>query len=405
MCGHVKSGGDDLALRCPFQTAAASTSPQNVSAPLTRLHCVARVAGFVTNESRFVSPNSQMQRSTAEPRSVDEVRFQETEGWPRPSACAWRTGPRLNYRMRKDSHYRVGLLKMVNHKRGLEFRPVLKAGSTVLRHLLTCLQPDEWTLVHQSVAMPANYTALIVVREPIRRYTSALMEIIRRVFSGMCPDGPCERIRDHYFTSGTLDTADDLARHTSWYRHALRFYNGDVTADERQQAVRDLLAAAVTDTSCLLDYYASEHFMTQMQLSAQGTPLKPVQAAEKAVYLKLDEVGHDADKIAASPLLSTMGADNESMERVQVCTNYAHGLAHNNQQDGAMGVVMGESVADEAQEAASGFARLPHEDELYATLLQEHALLLSVCHVYAQDSFCLSAQYDLPAPCKELLNW
>ena len=36
--------------------------------------------------------------------------------------------------------------------------------------------------------------------------------------------------------------------------------------------LRDLLSSAVTDASCLLEYYAAEHFMTQMQLASQGTP-------------------------------------------------------------------------------------------------------------------------------------
>ena len=86
-----------------------------------------------------------------------------------------------------------------------------------------------------------------------------------------------------------------------------------------------------------------------------------------------------------------------------MCSNQAHGLAHNTQDDGATGVLFGEADSD-ARKAAAGFANMPHEDELYDTLLKEHALLLSICHVYAQDSLCLAAQYEPPAPCRELLG-
>ena len=51
-----------------------------------------------------------------------------------------------------------------------------------------------------------------------------------------------------------------------------------------------------------------------------------------------------------------------------------------------------------------GFAKLPKEDEIYSTLINEHALLLSLCHVYAQDSLCLASQYTPPEPCRTLLG-
>merc|ERR1719272_2068276 len=42
--------------------------------------------------------------------------------------------------------------KLVNAKRGLEFRPVLKVGSTLMHHLLPCLQPGEWEDVPQNTS-------------------------------------------------------------------------------------------------------------------------------------------------------------------------------------------------------------------------------------------------------------
>ena len=46
----------------------------------------------------------------------------------------------------------------------------------------------------------------------------------------------------------------------------------------------------------------------------------------------------------------------------------------------------------------------PTEDELYHALLGEPALVLSLCHVYAQDALCLSEQYEPPLACRQLLG-
>ena len=54
--------------------------------------------------------------------------------------------------------------------------------------------------------------------------------------------GDCDGAKDGYFTSGARDTADNVARHTMWYRHALRLFTGETSADERPRAVRELLA-------------------------------------------------------------------------------------------------------------------------------------------------------------------
>ena len=83
------------------------------------------------------------------------------------------------------------LNKMVNRHRRLEDRPLFKVGSTYVSQLLPCLQPGEWTEVPINTTMPADYTALVFVREPIRRFVSGLSEVIRRTFLGQCPSGPC----------------------------------------------------------------------------------------------------------------------------------------------------------------------------------------------------------------------
>ena len=51
-----------------------------------------------------------------------------------------------------------------------------------------------------------------------------------------------------------------------------------------------------------------------------------------------------------------------------------------------------------------GFDALPEEDEMYNALMGEPALLLVLCQVYAQDSVCLSAQYEAPDVCQQVLG-
>ena len=386
-------------LRCPFVIPAAQTAPRAIATKLSKVHCIASYAGFLDNESTSgggdkpprMGVETKRAMTAAAPRSADEVLFQETAGWPRPPACGWRTGPRMDYRVRNGAKR---LYKLVNHKRELEFRPVLKAGSTMLRHLMSCLQPGEWNVTHQSVPMPANYTALVVVRDPVRRFTSSLTEVVRRVFAGVCPDGPCTGERDHYFTAGVLDSADDVARHASWYRHALRLYNGDGGGANRKQTVRELLAAAVTDASCLLDYYGAEHFMSQMQLASQGTALDGP-PTEAVAFYRLEDISHDAAQLAASPLLAGIGAQHTPRADIEHCVRDANALAHNTGSD--VGALSSGGVT-------SGFEALPGEAELYQALEKEDALLLSLCSVYAQDALCLSTQYKVPQVCRAVLE-
>jgi hypothetical protein len=128
--------------------------------------------------------------------------------------------------------YLHNLTKIVHHQNKLEFRPILKSGSTFLGALLPCLQPGAWEEVHQSIPMPRGYTAVVAVREPLRRFASGLTEVMRRVFAGMCPGGPCQQKPDYYFTHGAADSADDLARHASWYART----HGSHTARTRHLA-------------------------------------------------------------------------------------------------------------------------------------------------------------------------
>ena len=236
------------------------------------------------------------------------------------------------------------------------------------------------------------------MREPINRFAAALIEILRRIFKGVCPAGPCDGPRDFYFTSGMDDSADNLARYTSWYRHALRLHRGDVSGADRPQVLRELLTAVVTDTSCLLDYYGAEHFMTQMQLASQGTPLDAALPAEQVRLVRLGDVGRSADELALGDFLRAIGADAVTRAELERCHSYANAHAHNKAVDDTP------EVAALSSSDAQRFARLPTEAEVEAVVREEHALLISLCHTYAQDMVCMSEHYAPPAVCRGLLS-
>ena len=409
---------DDLpnsdALRCPFlQHDFMHEPPQGaISKSLTNLHCVATVAGYTTNETDFVTRGVRGEGGTdpypPKPENWNEMLFLESAGWPRPPTCAWRTSSRMNFRARRAaSNGGSRLVKHVNRLRSLEYRPILKSGSTFFGNLLGCIQPGEWSTVPESTRMPKGYTAIIVVREPFRRFTSALSEIMRRVFTGMCPGGPCKSRRDWYFTSGVHDSADEIARHSSWFRHALKLNGGEVDASERNRTVADLLTAAVTDTSCVLSYYGAEHFMSQMQLAAtQGTDLNTAKPVERARILRLEDVGTGVEAMMASPFLEAIGAQGVPRQQLERCIAEAHASEHHHappRNSTHASHESGGGGSADAVSVSSGSRALPDEEELYTMLMASPALLISLCHTYAQDTACLASQYEPPAVCQELL--
>ena len=113
--------------------------------------------------------------------------------------------------------------------------------------------------------------------------------------------------------------------------------------------------------------------------------------------------------------------EHVSMAQLEQCVAYAHGQAHNTPSDGAQGDAQltgqshsgqshsGGAVSTAAASAADssyvvGFSALPSEEELSHALSNEHALIMTLCHVYAQDSICLSELYEPPPMCRLLLG-
>ena len=313
------------------------------------------------------------------------IRFAETRGWPRPPVCSYKEVSRLNYQTRYTKRER--LTKLVNGGRALEYRPMLKSGSTYFRSLLTCLQPGEWAVVKEATPMPANHSSIVLVREHTRRFVSAVSEVMRRIFASQCPGGPCSSGADDYYTEGKHDSADALARKSSWYRHALRLYSGQVGEAERNQTIRELLAAAVTDSGCFLSYYGAEHMMTQSQLMAQGSATLQARADDTSQHgfiLRLEDLGRDAESLQRSSLLRIIGASHLPRDAIGSCAAQATEAEHNTRSaaeeleaTGQGAELVGQGGSDEA----ASYSLLPTEEAMHAVLMGDDGLLISLCQV------------------------
>ena len=379
-----RPGAAAPSLRCPVRTASAPPAKQ-IGRDLARLQCVATVSGYT------VDPNHDADQKPQLTRTRGDWTFFESPDWPKPAVCAYRSAnvPRMRPAQR---FLWPKLNKMVNRHRRLEYRPLFKVGSTYVSQLLPCLQPGEWTEVPINTTMPADYTALVFVREPIRRFVSGLSEVIRRTFLGQCPSGPCTADGDTYWDD---EVNRDLAASTSWYRHALLLNMTGSALDNatRRRAIRELLTAAVTDTSCNLQYYGSEHFMAQTTMMVQGSDLSKSEA-EVATMVQLEQLGSTGADLAQSPLLAAIGAENVPKERLDFCASVAFSLDHPTRPD----------ARPDARTAATTASALPTEAELRHVLEGEEGLILSLCYVYAQDHTCMSSEYQLPEVCTRLMR-
>lgn len=202
---------------------------------------------------------------STEPLDIPESQgaFFETSLWPKPVVCLRNQTAHQNLR---DRAHNPRLMKFINHQAKMEFRPVLKAGSTTTHHILRCLQPGQWAPVHQDEPLPPGYQAVALVRNPIDRFAAALSEVMVRTFLGQCPEGQCEWERDKWNPKRTPSVVKAATR---WYPYAQAVL--DTSGPASEDAMVHLVRAAVEDASCNIQYYASEHFATQSDLLVQGS--------------------------------------------------------------------------------------------------------------------------------------
>ena len=239
----------DVLFRCPLSPSKDEQTSQEVLAAHWRMAS----SGF----------DWQWMESPPEvPESIGA--FFETALWPKPVVCLRNQTLHQNLRERAKN---PRLMKFINHQKRLEFRPVLKAGSTTTHHILKCLQPGQWSPVQQNEDLPNGYQTVALVRNPIDRFAAALSEVMVRTFEGKCPEGDCDWERDKYrpqLTPAMIESA------TKWYAYAKAIFDKGSGSAPSEGALVHLVRAAVEDASCNIQYYAAEHFATQTALLAQG---------------------------------------------------------------------------------------------------------------------------------------
>tara|TARA_B110001452_G_scaffold108143_1_gene89682 strand:+ start:440 stop:3652 length:3213 start_codon:yes stop_codon:yes gene_type:complete len=330
--GASQPRGVPTPFRCPTHPddvfARSSISSPPLAGQLNEELAVMRLSGMVpfdtegsVHRGQTIQLPSDLPVEARVPQQPVHSTFFETRAWPRPIACKESLEPRLDIHKRQ---WRPTLFKLVNRELRLEFRPILKAGSTFFSQVIPCLPGGKWEQVRQTTPTPAGFTTVVVIRHPIDRWASALVEIMQRGLLGQCPHGRCDRENDFY----DRDTAARIANDTRWFRYAQSLFSRDWmpnlecdghTAESRAQwlvsnrglnyeaakrqvivefpsvfanaaepsaarardnnttlegsgdaALEHLVRAAVLDTSCNLRYYGAEHLATQTHLMVQG---------------------------------------------------------------------------------------------------------------------------------------
>ena len=162
---------------------------------------------------------------------------------------------------------------------------MLKSGSMMIKDLLDCLQPQEWEEVSQSTPVEEGFTVHALVRDPVDRFISMLGEVIRRALLGECPEGKCDVKRDGFDHAALASMKAQVRCPTPtlpsvntftlthvvcfvqpWYDSASYLINipPNNTGARRHWLLRTVSAFLET-SQCNLQYYGSEHSISQVQ--------------------------------------------------------------------------------------------------------------------------------------------
>ena len=79
-----------------------------------------------------------------------------------------------------------------------------KVASTSLPGYLWC-EYGSWDMAATTEAVPDGYSVVTAVRNPIKRFLSAMAEELERSVNGYCPSGYCTFENDYWQGDTTLD--------------------------------------------------------------------------------------------------------------------------------------------------------------------------------------------------------
>ena len=387
--------GDEQLFSCPLTSKKAA----QVSEEIRELHRNMLAAGYV----RFDQP--QLSRLDPLPINMQGGGGHESRRWPRPGMCEHRPEDVLDLQARIT---RPSLTKLINWKRGFEYRPMLKAGSTMMRRMLPCLQPGEWKEVQQNRHSPPNMTLLVLQRDPISRFASGVNELMERIFRQQCPEGPCNFERDRFVPKAATAS---VKKATLWYPLAKKLFSGSAgKRDFEPASLRRLVRAAALDASCNLNYYGAEHFASQTGLQLQGE----TEAGMPARFFELDELGNSIEQLLKSDFIKTVLGKSKppSQEDLETCLGSA-GIANvqvmltnmDRERRGHRRTANGISrrrtaLADVPEMSMSNMTnhhadvKLPSTAQLVAAVQADPATHLLLRAMYAQDFACNDVQRE-----------
>jgi len=374
----------DILFRCPLSPSKDEQTSQEVLAAHWRMA-----------SSGFDWPFSDWQPEPPESMGA----FFETNFWPKPVVCLRNQSLHQNLRERSKN---PRVVKYINHEKKLEFRPVLKAGSTTTHHILKCLQPGQWFPVQQDEDLPSGYQMVALVRNPIDRFAAALSEVMVRAFLGQCPEGDCDWERDKYkpgFTPAQIESA------THWYGYAKRVFDeASAESPPSEEALIHLIRAAVEDASCNLQYYAAEHFASQSALLVQGF----TDGASGQMF-QLEALGTTTAELLNSTFVRHLLGDDPAptVERFEGCLlnesrAYQASLLRERRAVSPQSLLRQTSLeaSDDSPETRSvitynhhSSTLLPGTEELADAIRGDAASLAMLRSIYMQDYLCLPPYY------------
>ncbi len=298
----------------------------------------------------------------------------ESPDWPKSPQCGNFPGLRQapTVRVRERGHR---VTKLVNVRRKLEVRKVLKAGSMMIKDLLSCLQPGQWREVPQSTPTEPAYKVHALVRDPVDRFISMLNEVIRRGLLGECPEGKCDVERD-----GFDDAAHASMKSQRWYDAAsLLIKTPHNRTAARRHWLERTVQAFIETSQCNLQYYGSEHSISQVQqLVAQGGGPGEPRSGEVTIH-SLEEL-KTVESAKRSTFIRTLGYPTQlSGWTLKGCFERNAQFTERREREAV-------------HENAPPF--LPSHEEVYDLLTSSKQLGLPMLATYGQDLLCLG----YPAP-------
>jgi hypothetical protein len=240
--------------------------------------------------------------------------------------------------------------------------------------------------------LPDDYRAHALVRDPFNRFASTFNEVLRRAIMFECPEGPCEAERDH-FTETSLKSLQSQP----WFEPAQKLCRTKRSSPHRTNALRAAIGSFAATTSCNLQYYASEHTMSQtLQLVAQGGgPVKPW-AGEVMIH-HLEEIATPS-QARSSTFFKAMRVESLSESVIESCfksnTFMTHGTRPKHSPRIPQSVTLLSAAGDNVTLKGHD-CELPDPTEVLALVENDPALLFPLTTTYAQDVLCLG--YTPPA--------